>query len=196
MKYQKLLERLYGQPAFSITQLKTLLGTKKISKGYLHLLVHNLLARKKLKRITKGFYSFNGDAQVVGFAFQPFYYGLQDALSLRNLWEQETNPVVITPRKVRTGLRKFGESNYVVKRIERKMFFGYNMVKYGDFWIPVSDAEKTLIDFAYYNQPLDENTRKELRKKIDRKKLLEYLKKTPEKTREKTLSMLKKHVIS
>ena len=165
MKYQKLLERLYDQPAFSITQLKTLLGTKKISNGYLHLLVHNLLARKKLKRITKGFYSFNGDAQVVGFAFQPFYYGLQDALSLRNLWEQETNPVVITPRKVRTGLRKFGESNYVVKRIERKMFFGYNMVKYGDFWIPVSDAEKTLIDFAYYNQPLDENTRKELRKK-------------------------------
>ena len=191
MKYQKLLERLYGQPAFSITQLKTLLGTKKISNGYLHLLVHNLLARKKLKRITKGFYSFNGDAQVVGFAFQPFYYGLQDALSLRNLWEQETNPVVITPRKIRPGLRKFGESNYVVKRIERRMFFGFNMVKYGGFWIPVSDAEKTLVDFAHYNQPLDENARAELRKRIDKKKLAEYLKKTPEKTRLKALKLLR-----
>ncbi|MBI5635756.1 hypothetical protein HY993_02215 [Candidatus Micrarchaeota archaeon] len=190
MKYAALLERLESQPAFSITQLKTLFGTKKISREYLHLLVHNLLKRKKIYRITKGAYSFSDDTQVVGFAFEPFYYGLQDALSLHGLWEQETNPIVITPRRVRSGLRKFCGSNYVVRRIGRKMFFGYAMMKYGDFYIPVSDPEKTLIDFAHYGAPLDGNARKELRKKIDKKKLLEYLKKTPEKTRKKTLKLL------
>ncbi|EQD66731.1 transcriptional regulator, partial [mine drainage metagenome] len=79
-------------------------------------------------------------------AFLPFYYGLEDALSLRGFWEQETNPVIITPRKVRNGVRQFDSRNYVVRRIDRKMFFGYTFVNYEEFYIPVSDTEKTLID--------------------------------------------------
>lgn len=180
MKYVKeLQERFRNSPAFTISDLKVCLGSKGIGKGYLNLLVHNLLTKGELKRISRGIYTFRSDTQVVGFGFRPFYYGLQDALSLRNLWEQETNPVVITPRKVRCGVRNFEGANYIVKRISRKMFFGFEMMKYMDFWIPVSETEKTLIDFVYFKQPLTAEVLTEIKQRLDKKKLERYLKRCP-----------------
>jgi len=179
-KYTKeVREHFETAPAFTITDLRVFLGKKSIGNEYLHLLVHNLLARGELKRISRGVYTFRGDAQVVGFGFSPFYYGLQEALSLRNLWEQETNPVVITPRNVRSGLRNFQGANYVVRRINRRMFFGFDTIRYGDFWIPVSDIEKTLIDLVYFRQPLSAETIAEIKPRLDRKKLEGYLKRCP-----------------
>lgn len=180
MKYlREVHERFRRAPAFTITDLRVFLGRKGIGKEYLYLLVHNLLAKGELKRISRGVYTFRNESQVVGFGFRPFYYGLQEALSLRNLWEQETNPVVITPRKVRSGVRSFEGANYVVRRISRRMFFGFETVKYADFWIPVSDVEKTLIDFVYFRQPLGMEAAVELKKRADRKKLDGYLKRCP-----------------
>lgn len=180
MKYlSEVRERFNRAPAFTITDLRVFLGRKGIGKGYLHLLVHNLLAKGELKRISRGAYTFRDESQVVGFGFRPFYYGLQEALSLRNMWEQETNPVVITPRKVRSGVRSFDGANYVIRRISRSMFFGFEMAKYADFWIPVSDVEKTLIDFVYFRQQPGTEAAAELKKRTDRKKLDGYLKRCP-----------------
>lgn len=180
MKYVKeVRERFKSAPAFTITDLRVFLGKKGISREYLYLLVHNLLVKGEIKRISRGVYTFRGDVEVVGFGFRPFYYGLQEALSLLNLWEQETNPVVITPRKVRSGVRSFEGANYVVKRISRRMFFGFKMMRYEDFWIPVSDVEKTLIDFVYFKQPLSKEAVAEIKKRADKKTLNEYLKRCP-----------------
>lgn len=180
MKYLKeVRERFKKAPAFTITDLRVFLGRKGISREYLHLLVHNLLAKGELKRISRGNYTFRTESEVVGFGFRPFYYGLQDALSLRNLWEQETNPVVITPRKVRSGVRDFDGANYVIRRVGRSMFFGFETIKYGDFWIPVSDVEKTLIDFVYFRQPLGRETVEEIKKRLNEKRLSAYLKRCP-----------------
>lgn len=186
MKYINLVrEHFKGKPVFSITDLRVFLSKKGISKNYSKLLIHNLIKGKETFRLTKGVYSFQKDLSVSGFAFNPFYYGLQESLSLRNLWEQETIPVIITPKKVRTGLRKIMDSNVLIRRINRKMFFGFESLKHFDFWLPVSVPEKTLIDFVYFNEPLSAETLKELKKKINQKKLFEYLKKCPENTRKK-----------
>jgi len=191
MKYVKeVRQRFRNASVFTISDLKVFLKPRGISNAYLYLLVHNLLAKSEAERITKGVFTFKDEVQTVGFAFQPFYYGLQDALSLRNLWEQETNPIVITPRRVRVGLRSFKGRNYLVRRINRKMFFGFEMLKYGDFWIPVSNAEKTLIDFAYFNEPLDKNALKELKRLTRKNVLKDYLKHCPQKTKEKVNQML------
>ncbi len=152
---------------------------KKAKRGYLDLLVHQLVKGKRLFRIRNGVYSFSDDTQLAGFAFQPFYYGLQDALSLHGLWEQETNPVVITTRKVRNGIRKFGDSNYVVRRISKRLFFGFESLKYGEYWVPVSTIEKTLIDLVYFKQYLPPDLKIEFRKRCDRKRLAELLKRCP-----------------
>jgi predicted transcriptional regulator of viral defense system len=150
----ELRKRFSAEPAFSSRDIRTFFARRRVSRAYCNLMVHKMLAEGKLFRIGRGAYTFHGDAQAVGFAFQPFYYGLQDALSLRGIWEQETVPVVVTPRRVRAGVRAFLGANYVVRRVSRRMFFGYEMVKRGGFWVPVSDAEKTFIDMVYFRQPL------------------------------------------
>ena len=186
MKYiQFVRQHFKEQPIFSITDLRRFLAKKGISRGYSTLLIYNLLQKGEINRIAKGFYSFQSDVLVSGFAFSPFYYGLQEALSLRNLWEQETNPVIITPKKVRPGLRKIMGANILVRRIGRKMFFGFDLVKYYGTWLPVSDAEKTLIDFVYFKEHLPNSALNELKAQIDRKRLNRYLKRCSPKIRKK-----------
>ncbi|MEM0135103.1 MAG: hypothetical protein QXU18_07755 [Thermoplasmatales archaeon] len=90
-----------------------------------------------LNKITIGHYMFHDEVQFAGFSFASFCYGLQYALSLRNLWEQETNPVVITPSKVRSGLRSFEGRNYLVRWIDRNMFFGHSLIQYRVNFIPL-----------------------------------------------------------
>jgi predicted transcriptional regulator of viral defense system len=186
MKYAKELRQHFSKkPVFSVRDINNFFSKKKISSNYANVLLNHLLKREEIFRIARGTYSFCTNPNVVAFAIQPSYFGLQDALSLHSFWNQGTIPILITPRKIRPGLRKVVGTNVLVKRISRKMFFGIEMIKYSDFWIPVSNPEKTLIDFFYFNEPLDRQTLKKILKKINKKKFSEYLKKTPEKTRKK-----------
>ena len=59
---------------------------------------------------------------------------MQDALSIHDLWEQETVPVILTTRKVRPGIRQVMDNNIFIKRISKKYFFGFEYIKYGDFY--------------------------------------------------------------
>lgn len=180
MKYiSKVRRKFSSYPVFTIRDVRIALKQDGISPLYTRQLVHYLVSRGELKRITRGAYTFYNESQLVEYAFTPSYHGLQDALSLHNFWEQETNPVIITPRKVRPGIRTFEGTNYLVRRISRQMFFGFETMKYGDFWTNVSTPEKTLIDFAYYGEFLGEETLKEIRKKLRPTLLKDYLAKCP-----------------
>ncbi|MFG1445747.1 MAG: hypothetical protein AAE975_01055 [Thermoplasmatales archaeon] len=167
------------KPAFTAREAELFLENRKSSPGYYKLVIHNLLSRREIYRITRGVYTFQEDAQMSGFGFSPFYYGLEDALSLRNVWEQETNPVVITPRKVRVGIRQFEGRNFVVRRIDRQMFFGYTYVAYGDFQIPVSTVEKAFIDFIYYRIELPRELMFAILSRSSRRTINEYLHEIP-----------------
>lgn len=186
-------EHFSKKVVFTITDAKIFLSQKKISENYLYLLIHNLLKKKEIIKLSRGIYSFRKELLVAGFAFNPFYYGLQEALSLNGIWEQETIPIIITPRKTRTGIRKVLDSNILVRRIDRKMFFGFEFIKYYDFFIPVSLSEKTLIDFAYFNEPISKEVINELKKKIDEKTLKEFLKKCSKRVNLKVSNFLKKN---
>src|SRR3989344_4419880 len=186
MKYMKeFAEHFSGKPVFSISDVKRHFSHKKLSGKYLHTFIHNLRESGKITRITRGIYTFKTDPNAAIFAFSPAYFGLQDALSLKNLWEQETNPVIITTRKIRPGTRTILGAKIIVRRISKKMFFGQETIKSGDMWLQVSDTEKTLIDFAYFNEPLGKETLKNMRKKINTKKLNAYLKRVSERTQKK-----------
>ncbi len=178
MKYiNKIRKNLSSKsfPTFSIYDVKSMLVAQGANPDYAYILLNNLTRRNEVKRITRGMYTFHEDIRVVGFAFTPFYYGLEDALTIRNLWEQGSNPVVITPRKVRNGVRGFHGRNYVLHRIEKTHFFGYDLIRRGNFWIPVSDTEKTLIDFIYFRHYLSEDVLKRIAAIADMKKLKQYL---------------------
>ncbi len=194
MKYIEYVREHFNDPGFPVfrfSDLRTALKSRKISDTYLKRLINYMTANGEIKRITKGAYTLHDEITVVGFAFQPFYYGLENALTIRKLWEQGTNPIVVTPKLVRVGVRKFGGSNYVVQRICRRLFFGYELVKYYDFWIPVSDAEKTLLDFIYFKHYLRGDVLEELKHKIKMEKVAAYLENYPKKFEKELLKTLK-----
>ena len=181
MKFMKqLTENFSKKPAILIDEVKLFLDRRNASEGYYKLLIHNLLKSNRIYKITRGAYTFHDEVQYSGFAFHPFYYGLEDALTLRGLWEQETNPVVITPRKVRNGVRQFDSRNYVVRNIKRNMFFDYSLLQYGQFYIPVSDIEKTLIDLVYFDIRVPDETLVNVIKKLNRDIFNTYLTEIPE----------------
>ncbi len=191
MKYmQDFISHFSGRPVFSIRDARIFLKSKKISPNYLYFLIHYLLKKGKINRITKGFYSFSDDAIVCGFAFSPFYYGLHQALSIHGFWGQATNPVIVTSRKVRSGLREIMGANVVVKKVNPSMLFGFEQVQHYGFWLPVSVPEKTLVDFVYFRQKIPLESKEKLFKKIDRKKLETYLKKSPKWVQKRVKNLL------
>src|SRR3989338_2148832 len=119
-------------------------------KGYSKQLIRNLVLQGKAKKLAKGCYTKYDEPSLAVFCFKPAYLGLQDAMSHHELWEQETIPVIITARKVRSGIRQVMGGNVLVRRVFPEYLFGYEPVKEGEFFLPYSDVEKTLIDMVYF----------------------------------------------
>ena len=122
------------------------------NKNYAHLILSILQKRKEIFRLAKGFYSKYDDPSLIVYYFKPAYIGLQDAMSYLNLWEQETISIIITVKNVRRGIRKIFGNNVLIKRIKPKYFFGFEFFKVNDFYLPISDAEKTFIDLVYFKE--------------------------------------------
>lgn len=192
MKYKKqLYDNFKKSKVFSLRDVRILFNNKNISKDYSKNLMSNLIKEKKIHKITNGKYTFQEEIMCIGFAFSPFYYGLQEALSLHNLHEQETNAIIITTNKIKPGIREIMNTNVYLRRIDKKYFFGYDFIKYYDIEIPVSDIEKTLIDLVYYKENISKDLILEIKKKIDLIKLNEYLEKYPITIKNKVLDLIK-----
>lgn len=189
IKYlEKLRESLKDMVIFRAKDVELIIKNRE----YTNLLLHNLARKGEIKRVTKGWYSFLDDPLISVFCFKPAYIGLQEALSLYNIWEQETNVVIVTIRRVRSGIREVFGNNVVIKRIKPDYFFGFESFKYNNIFLPVSDLEKTLIDLIYFNEIPDKDTLREIKRKINNKKLNSYLKKYPEKIKKKVKKIIEK----
>ena len=185
-KYRKDIELLFEKsPIVSYKSIERIVNDKRKVRQYVKKLVRYLLLKNKIKRITKGYYTTRDEASLVVFTFQPAYLGLQDALSFHNIWEQETIPIIITTRKVRQGIRHILGQNVLIRRLDKKYLFGIEYHQQSGMAFPYSDIEKTFIDMVYFNENLNDEVIEEFNKRIDRKKLQEYLKKYPKKFRAK-----------
>ncbi len=132
----------------------------------------------KIYRISKGVYTTKKEDSLTGFAFQPFYYGLLYALTIKELWTQNAKPEIITLKRVRQStVPIFGSATNTIRlhHAHPRHFFGFEMVKYGNFEIPVSDNEKTLIDLFYYKIRLPIQNYSQILVAINIKKLNKYL---------------------
>lgn len=166
-----------------------------VDKKYAYLALNILTKRKEIFRLGKGFYSKYDDPSLIVYYFKPAYIGLHDAMSYLNLWEQETATIVITVRKVRRGVRKVFKSNVLVKKISPKYFFGFDFLKINDFYLPVSDAEKTFIDLIYFKE-WKKDYEKYFKGKIKFPVLRKYSKEYPKRIERKILKIGEKLKIS
>lgn len=183
-KYLDHIENLIAKsPVISYKSLERMVTRKKKSSQYVKQLVRNLVRKCKLKPLAKGYYATVDEISLSVFCFQPAYLGLQDALSRHDLWEQETIPIIVTTRKVRTGLRKVMGQNVLIRRIEPKFYFGIEHFQQDNYALPYSDVEKTLIDLVHFKQRLSQEVLKEFKIKINKKKLNDYLTRYPLKTK-------------
>ena len=190
-KYQKRIEELFKKSrVVSYASLKKLVNGKRNSE-YAKQLIRNLILKGVIKNLTKGFYSAEENPELLVFCLQPAYLGLQNALSFYNLWEQETIPVVITSRRVRQGIRKVVGMNVLVRRIEKKYFFGINYAEDSNIYLPYSDIEKTAIDLIYFNEHLSKEVANKIKKRMDKQKLQAYLRHYPERMRKRVLKVFK-----
>lgn len=185
---KKVLALFDKSPVVDAGSIKRIIGEKEYYKQ----LILNLVRNKDIFRITKGYYSKYDDPALAVYCFQPSYLGLQDAISFHNLWEQETIPIIITQRKVRQGIRKVNGSNILIRRMDKKYLFGFEYEKMGDYYLPYSDTEKTFIDMVYYKENLDKETIKEIKQKIRIPKINRYLKRYPDRIKDKVKGLLLK----
>lgn len=187
-KYQKHVMELFKKSlVVSFDSIERIIKDKKNKSEYAKQLVRGLLLRNKINRLAKGFYTIYDDPSLNVYCFQPSYLGLQDALSVHGIWEQETIPVIITAKKVRQGLRTTNLGNILIRRIDKKYVFGIDYKNCGDFYLPYSDLEKTFIDVVYFRQVIGKEVLDNLKNAIDKKKLTVYLKKYPKRFREKVM---------
>jgi predicted transcriptional regulator of viral defense system len=159
---------------FTYKDAERFLRSMGASEAYVKLFVHNQVKRHGLRRVGRGRYTFTDNDAVIGFAFSPFYYGMEYALTIHGLWAQMTNPVVITSTTAVPGQREVMGSRILLRRISKRMFFGVEQARYNSLFVPVSDPEKTLIDFVYYRVNLNDDDLRSLVGACDRKRLERY----------------------
>lgn len=175
-KYKdKIKELLEDSPVFTNRDVNMVVK----DRSYTDLFLHNLVEQGEAFRLTRGCYSWEEDPFLSVFCFRPAYLGLEFALTFYEIWDQETNPVIITPRKVRTGTRKVLGTNIVLRNIKQDYFFGIDYLKHDDFYLPVSNIEKTVLDFIYFNNIPTEEVWQKLLKEADQEKLLTYIERYP-----------------
>lgn len=190
-KHLKKIEELFKKsPVINFASIERVVKQAGKIEQYSKQLVRNLILKGKIRRLTKSFYTIHEDPSLAVFCFKPAYLGLQDALSFHNLWEQETIPVIITARKVRTGIRKVFGVNVLIKRLDKKYFFGFNYYKHENFYLPYSDIEKTLIDLVYFKEKPNKEVTRNIIKKINTKKLNSYLKVYPKWIKKRIISTM------
>ena len=185
-RLDKIKEYAKRTPAFETKSIVRLAG----DKDYAYLLLNRLLKTGQIRRITRGYYTIHEEPSLIAYCLKPAYLGLQDAMSFHNIWEQETNTIVLTTRKVRPGTRKVFGSNVIVRRLSPRHFFGYDYIRQGELLLPVSDIEKTFIDMAYFRE-MRKDMVKLFRRRIDREKLAGYLKRYDRRFARNVLRFLK-----
>lgn len=160
-------------------------------KWYINKLINNFyyFSDNKLN-LHKRYYTANN-------IYFPSYISSYSALSYYNLIpEYVTYNISVTTNPTKTYKTDLWIFKY--HNIKKDLFWWYNIIKNWEYSFYISDIEKTLLDFFYFNKQY--NTKDDIKllrlnfdilsEKIDVKKLNKYLKIFDNKTLEKTIFIL------
>lgn len=157
--------------------IKKILKTNNNSS---YTLLNRLSSKKELKKLIKGKYSIpNTNAFVVATnIFSPAYLSFWSASYFKGYTEQILNTIDIAVTRKKKSFNYQGYKINFIK-LNKKMFFGYEKKKLGDFFIFIANDEKLLIDSILYEKYLgnfDEIIKILNKSKISKERIIEYLK--------------------
>lgn len=112
-----------------------------------------------LIKVRQGYYVFSDQAKSESFLYylanqlyKPSYISLTSAMSFYGLIPEAVFGITsLGPLKTSLFETPYGRYDY--KRIKPPLFFGYQMVKVGDFKIKMAEPEKMMLDYCYYHKP-------------------------------------------
>ncbi len=159
-----------GREVYSIQQLANLAERPKtIAKVYASRLVKKGLA----KRLLRGKIAFTDDDYIIATQLiEPSYISLSSALLFHGLIQQV--PVEVECVSTRNSFR-FPKLGITYHKIPPSLFFGYEKHRKGNSYIFVAESEKALIDAVYLGK-LNKTSAQVLLKKVDKRKVIQYLK--------------------
>jgi len=190
--FDEIMSLAEKSPVISIGDIRRIIKIKGSNEKNAKQTINYLVKKKLLRPLIKGHYTKNDDPTLTVLCLKKAYLGMQEALSIQGLWEQETIPIIITTDSIRSGVRIIMGSRVLIKRIMKKYYYGEERLKVGGRYLPVSNKEKTLMDLLYYKENPGKEVMDELIKRTDKKIVKEYIIKYPERTQE----MMKKRIES
>ncbi|MFO7711082.1 MAG: hypothetical protein R6V53_04940 [Candidatus Woesearchaeota archaeon] len=130
------------------TTLKKLLGC---TDDYAYTVLGRLVKQGRLKKIIKGKYTVHDDIYLIATnLYFPSYLSFLSCSYFKGYTEQIINTVqVATTMQIRDIM--FENYHLEFHKMGKKMFFGYEKVFYGNFFLFIADDEKLLIDSIYYD---------------------------------------------
>jgi len=143
--------------SFSIFSLKDI---KKVDPSFDRRRLSEWQEKGYIKKVVKNFYVFS-DLQIkeqslfliANQIYEPSYVSLEMAFSWHHLIPEGVYTITsVTSKKTTEFKTEFGNFNY--KHIKATLLFGYDLVKYDNRNILISDIEKTVLDYIYFNSQI------------------------------------------
>ncbi len=188
MKTIELLGKLREKPVFRIQDIERI---AYCNRKYAKLIAHRLKKRGLIKEVARNAYTTKDNIFLIaGNITYPSYISFWSASYFLGYTEQIVNTVHVA---VTRRIKPIKFEGYLIKFIPLKDFFGYKKIHTGEGNIFVAEDEKLLIDaFLKYGEcgNFDEIEKLFENSKIDKEKLVVYLKKINNQTVAKRVGFL------
>lgn len=207
-KTKKLFDLIKNFPYFTFNNLLNI----EEDKHYLKIFVYRYIKSGKLIRLKKGLYvtidyfeQLEKEGKISSYTefisnilYEPSYISLDYVLYENNLLtEIPVNFTLITTKKTTSFSNYFG--TFIYHNIKKDLFFGYEILKEGEFLIYKAKKSKALFDFLYLrkNEILNKDMFDELRLNLDElsKKDKDELKKFVELENSKKMKEILSYII-
>jgi predicted transcriptional regulator of viral defense system len=113
-----------------------------------------------LLKIKQGFYALSNQNINQNFAFltankiySPSYISIEKALKFYKLIPEEVFQITSVSTKKTTGFETH-VGNFTYRHIDSKLFWGYKLMKFGDYKFLLAEPEKAILDYLYLHANL------------------------------------------
>ncbi|MFH1412700.1 MAG: hypothetical protein ABIG10_01585 [bacterium] len=195
------------------TQLKdflifSTLDIEKIDPEFHNQRLSEWQEKEYIRKITKEYYIFS-DLEInesvlfliANKIYSPSYISFEMAFSYYNLIPEAVYGVTSASSK-KTNHFKTDLAEFIYHSIKPELMFGYSLVEYQGHYFKIAEIEKALLDYFYINSQLKTANDfiemrfniEEFKNRIDREKLIKYLKAFDNKSLEERINNLLEYI--
>lgn len=151
MQYIELKESLKGFTIFSLTDIE------EVDSDFHRRRLNEWQDKGYIKKIIKGYYIFsdlelneNVLFEIANRIYSPSYISFEMALSYYHLIPESVYGITSASTR-RTYRFKTQIAEFSYKTIKPQLFFGYNLITYGNKYFKLASIEKAILDYFYIN---------------------------------------------